>query len=87
VPDSLDHRAVAPLRRCAELVDSFDGPAALVWGDRDPILGRLAGRVARSLPQATMTHTQAGHFLQEQVPADIAAAIRDVARKLAPKLA
>jgi haloalkane dehalogenase len=82
VPDSLEHRAVEPLRRCAEFVDGFDGPAALVWGDRDPVLGRLAGRVERALPQATMTHTSAGHFLQEQVPDEIAAAIRDVASKL-----
>ena len=58
---------------------SWTGPAALVWGDRDPILGRVRGHLARLLPHADVTATQAGHFLQEEVPEAIAAAIRKVA--------
>jgi hypothetical protein len=34
------------------------------------------------LPHASVTRTQAGHFLQEEVPVEIAAAIREVARAL-----
>jgi haloalkane dehalogenase len=79
VPDSLDHPSVPLLQRCQEFVAGFDGPAALVWGDRDPILGKLKNRTARLLPQATVTSTSGGHFLQEQVPVEIAAAIREVA--------
>lgn len=78
VPDSMDHPSVAPLTRVAGLIEAYDGPAAIVWGDRDPVLGRLKKRICRALPQATLTETQAGHFLQEEVPDEIAAAIRAV---------
>ncbi len=85
VPDRLDHPSVADLERCRALVQSYRGPAALVWGERDPILGRLLARTHRLLPQAEVTRTQAGHFLQEEVPEAIAAAIEGVlARALAP---
>ena len=79
VPDSMEHPSVELLQRCQAFVESFDGPAALVWGDRDPVLGRLKNRTARLLPQASVTSTSAGHFLQEQVPVEIAAAIVEVA--------
>jgi GNAT superfamily N-acetyltransferase len=54
-----------------------------VWGERDPILGRVKGRVQRALPSAELTTTQAGHFLQEEVPVEIASAVRRVAEKIA----
>jgi haloalkane dehalogenase len=57
----------------------FGGPAALVWGGRDPVLGRLGPRHQRMLPEARVTITDAGHFLQEEVPGEIAEAIRFVA--------
>ncbi len=79
VPGSLDHPSVPALARCHELVSTWTGPAALVWGDRDPILGSAKKHVARLLPHAEVTSTAAGHFLQEEVPEAIAAAIRKVA--------
>lgn len=79
VPNSLDHPSVEPLRKCQELVESFGGPAAIVWGDRDPVLGRVRGRIEKLLPRARVTRTEAGHFLQEEVPEAIAEAVRDVA--------
>lgn len=78
VPDSLEHRSVPALGVCRELVESFDGPSAIVWGERDPILGRARRSVERSLPRAEVTLTRAGHFLQEEVPDEIARAIRGV---------
>lgn len=81
VPDSETHPSVAPLRRCQELVDAFTGPAAIVWGDRDPVLGRVRSFVERRLPNAPVTRTAAGHFLQEEVPEALAAAVRDVTRR------
>lgn len=78
VPDTLEHPSVPLLREVADFVDSYDGPAAIVWGDRDPVLGRLRRRTERALPQAEVTVTNAGHFLQEEVPAEIAAAITSV---------
>lgn len=83
VPDSIEHREVEPLRRCQQFVESFRGPAAIVWGKSDPILGRVLGRIERLLPNAAVTATTAGHFLQEQVPAEIAEAIRGVAKRAA----
>lgn len=81
VPDSLEHPSVPALERCHELVAGFDGPAAIVWGERDPVLGRLLGRLERALPRAEVTRTRAGHFLQEEVPREIATAIRRVAAR------
>jgi haloalkane dehalogenase len=78
VPDGLSHPSIPALERCHELVSSFRGPSAIVWGERDPILGRALGRVARSLPSAEVVRTRAGHFLQEEVPDEIAAAVRRV---------
>ncbi|HDK45743.1 MAG TPA: alpha/beta fold hydrolase, partial [Actinobacteria bacterium] len=78
VPDSMEHPSVDPLRRVGEFVRAYDGPAAIVWGDRDPVLGRARNHIASMLPQAEVTRTAAGHFLQEEVPQEIAAAIRRV---------
>ena len=81
VPSSQQHYSIPPLTRLGEFVRSFEGPAAIVWGDADPVLGRARGRMERLLPHAPVTRTRAGHFLQEEVPAEIAAAIRDVAER------
>jgi haloalkane dehalogenase len=78
VPDHADHPSVAGLRLAQQVAEEFRGPSAIVWGDRDPILGRAFGRVQAILPRATVTRTSAGHFLQEEVPEPIAAAICDV---------
>lgn len=78
VPDSLVHPSVPGLQRCLEFIEGFRGPTAIVWGDRDPLLGRARSFVERKLPRAHVTRTRAGHFLQEEVPDEIASAIRDV---------
>ena len=80
VPDTMEHPTVEPMGDIQTFVESYDGPAAIVWGDRDPVIGRLRNRVSRLLPQAPVTSTDAGHFLQEEVPAEIATAIREVSR-------
>jgi pimeloyl-ACP methyl ester carboxylesterase len=79
VPDSLEHRSVPALIRAQSVVTDWKGPAELVWGVRDPVLGRVHAHVARLLPQARATLTDAGHFLQEEVPTELAAAIRRLA--------
>jgi pimeloyl-ACP methyl ester carboxylesterase len=79
VPTGRDHPSLPALRRAQGFVEAFGGPAAIVWGDRDPVLARACGRLSRSLPNAPVTHTPGGHFLQEEVPAEIAAAVRSVA--------
>jgi haloalkane dehalogenase len=79
VPDSFAHPSVGPLRRAGGFAESFPGPVAVVWGDRDPLLGRVRHHLQRVLPRASVTATAAGHFLQEEVPEAIAAAVRRVA--------
>lgn len=79
VPDSMSHPSIPALRRTQDLVTRLDIPMALVWGDRDPVLGRVRGHLQRLLPKAEVTVTDAGHFLQEEVPTEIAAAVRRVA--------
>ncbi len=83
VPDSQEHPSIPALHRCLEVVTGFNGPSAIVWGDRDPVLGRIRTFLERLLPHAAVTRTKAGHFLQEEVPGPIAAAIRRVAEQLA----
>lgn len=82
VPDGPEHPSIPALRRGAEWVVSFRGPSALVWGMRDPILGKALRHLERALPGAPVTRTAAGHFLQEEVPAELAMAISDVAKRI-----
>ncbi len=79
VPDSMDHPSIQALRRVGEFVRTYPGPAEIVWGDRDPVLGGARNHIARMLPEARVTRTGAGHFLQEEVPKEIALAILRVA--------
>ena len=78
VPDGPAHPSVEPLQRVDAWVRGFQGPLKLVWGTRDPLLGRALGRHAKALPQAQVVETRAGHFLQEEVPDALAQAIVDV---------
>lgn len=78
VPDSPRHISIPALERSQQVVTSFRGPIELVWGTRDPVLGRVLPYLERLLPQARVTRTDAGHFLQEEVPGPIADAIRRV---------
>ncbi len=79
VPDNLEHPSIPELRRGEQWLKEFQGPLKLVWGERDPILGRALRRHLREFPHASVTKTQAGHFLQEEVPESLAAAIQAVA--------
>ncbi|MEO1482998.1 MAG: alpha/beta fold hydrolase [Myxococcota bacterium] len=78
VPNSVDHPSVAALQRGEKWATQFLGPVELLWGMGDPILARALRRHERALPRANVTRTQAGHFLQEEVPAPIAEAVERV---------
>lgn len=82
VPNAEHHPSTAPMDRIGAFVESFDGPAALVWGHRDPILGRGLRRHREALPQASVRESEAGHFSQEEIPELWAEAIAEVARAL-----
>jgi pimeloyl-ACP methyl ester carboxylesterase len=81
VPDSLEHPSVPALARAQTVVERWKGPTALVWGERDPVLGRVLGHLERLMPHALVTRTRAGHFLQEEVPGEIAAAVCEIAAR------
>ncbi|HEX5061993.1 MAG TPA: alpha/beta fold hydrolase [Kofleriaceae bacterium] len=53
-------------------------PIRIVWGKRDPVLGRVINHLERLRPDATIVRTDAGHFLQEEVPEPLADAVLDV---------
>jgi pimeloyl-ACP methyl ester carboxylesterase len=78
VPDSPDHPSMPALREGHAWARSFQGPVALVWGCKDPVLARALPRHRELFPGAPVTTTDAGHFLQEEVPDALAAAIEDV---------
>jgi haloalkane dehalogenase len=82
VPDGPDHPSVPALRRGEAWARSFGGPMSLVWGVRDPVLGKALRWHEEAFPLAPVTLTQAGHFLQEEVPGSLASAIISVHQRL-----
>ena len=79
VPDSLEHPTVAALAPGEAWAAGFAGPVRLVWGTRDPIMGPALRGMRKLFPGAPVVETQAGHFLQEEVPEVLAEAIVAVA--------
>jgi haloalkane dehalogenase len=79
VPGSPGHPSVPGLREVDAWLRAFPGPVELVWGRKDPLLGKALRRHVEALPRARVTETDAGHFLQEEVPEIIARSIRRLA--------
>lgn len=86
VPNTPSHPSMEPLTRCQQYVDAFEGPAAIVWGAKDPVLGKVRSWMQQCFPQADCVVTGAGHFLQEEVPGPIADAVRKVVAELGVEL-
>ncbi len=82
VPNSKDaHPSIPALQITDQVFESVKVPISLVWGMKDPILGRVINHLERMRPDAKITRTQAGHFLQEEVPDLLADEILDVASR------
>ena len=81
VADGPDHASSPALRDIERYVGGLDIPAELVWGMNDPILGRGLPFMQKMFPTAPVTETEAGHFLQEEVPEIIAAALMRIVDK------
>ena len=82
VPDGPNHPSAPALRKIEEYVESLEIPAEIVWGMNDPILGKGLTVMTANFPDAPVTETPAGHFLQEEVPVEIAEALLRVVSKI-----
>tara|TARA_Y100000741_G_C18195977_1_gene535568 strand:- start:63 stop:1094 length:1032 start_codon:yes stop_codon:yes gene_type:complete len=75
VTDGPTHPSTSSMIKIENYVKTLDIPAEIVWGINDPILGKALPRMQENFPKAPVTKTDAGHFLQEEVPAEIAEAL------------
>ena len=82
VPDGPNHPSTPALRKIEEYVESLEIPAEIVWGMNDPILGKGLSAMQTNFPNAPVTKTPAGHFLQEEVPEEISEALMRVYSKV-----
>ena len=85
VPDGPDHPTTPAMRVIERYVQGLDIPAEIIWGINDPILANQLPAMKQNFPNAPVTETEGGHFLQEEVPVEIAAALlRVVAQGRSP---
>jgi haloalkane dehalogenase len=78
VPNSMQHPSVPLEKEIEAYLQSYTGPAQIVWGMNDPVMWKLRRRTSRLLPQAKIVKTQAGHFVQEETPQEVIEAINEV---------
>lgn len=76
--DGPDHPSSKQYREFEKYYQGIKFPAEIVWGMKDPILATRLVDMKKSFPDATVTETQGGHFLQEETPEEIAAAVQRV---------
>lgn len=78
-PENPDARL---LRATEDYIRNRPVPTEIVWGMNDPVLGARLADMQSLLPWATLVETQAGHFLQEEVPEEIAASVQRVHQRM-----
>lgn len=84
VPHSWSHPSIPEFQKIEAFVREFsakDKPRAIVWGEKDPILGRLLKRTRKIMNNPPTKLTFAGHFVQEEVPDVVAESVLDVHRR------
>jgi haloalkane dehalogenase len=81
VPTEPDHPNAAPMIRVRDALRAWDKPTRVVWGADDPVLPvEMAHTIASLIPGAgePLLIEGASHFLQEDRPEEVAAAIREL---------
>ncbi|MEO9468703.1 alpha/beta fold hydrolase [Parasphingorhabdus sp.] len=73
-----DHPSSKQYRELEEYYQGRDFPTEIVWGMQDSILVKRLSNMKKNFPNAAVTETQGGHFLQEETPEEIAAAVQRV---------
>ena len=82
VTDGPNHPSTPAMIQIEEYVKTLDITSEIVWGMKDPILGKALTRMQQNFPDAPVIQTDAGHFLQEEVPIEIANALIRVIDKV-----
>jgi haloalkane dehalogenase len=81
VPTEPEHPNTEPMNRVAEALQSWTKPTLVIWGADDTVLPlRIAELIVAMIPGARgpVAIEGASHFLQEDRPAEVAAAIREL---------
>lgn len=78
--DGPDHPTAKALREIETYIQELDIPAGIVWGMNDPLLAARLPEMVEHFPNAQVTETTAGHFLQEE--GDSPAAIADALQRV-----
>ncbi|MGW1741972.1 alpha/beta fold hydrolase [Nocardia sp. NPDC001965] len=61
---------------------AIECPTTIIWGTRDPAIPMTtAEELARHIPNAELVRVDADHFLMEQRPGEVTAALRDWLRR------
>ncbi len=86
VPNSNTHPSFSLFEDIEVFCRSFQGPVEAVWGIKDPILGKGVKKLNQVFEKITIEQVDAGHFLQEECPTQIANAIQRVFKKSTNKI-
>ncbi|WP_108810392.1 alpha/beta fold hydrolase [Sphingorhabdus sp. Alg231-15] len=83
-PDGPDHPSSKQYRELEEYYQGREFPTEIVWGMQDSILAKRLSDMKKNFPNAVVTETQGGHFLQEETPEEIASAVLRVYSRIQP---
>jgi haloalkane dehalogenase len=79
VPVGMKHPSLKYFKETEEWATQFQGKVGIIWGTKDPILGRAFKRMKELFPNTVaVVETDGGHFLQEEHPEKIASVIAKV---------
>ena len=78
VPNNMSHPSVVIEKEVENFLQSYKGPAEIVWGMNDSVMWKLRRRTERLIPQAKTVKTDAGHFVQQESPEKVIESMKNV---------